>query len=157
MGAQATDEAMPPSPFADGTGFCSVCLYRTRLWVPADDERPAVWLCEEEDTDRPRKKVAPAEPSVDVTAAQIARAFDRGPMLGYWERPEDDPAPTLRQIQADAERAAVQERQRTLAEARALPEQLARALAAHRAVAAARAGDQWVPLGYAVRGRHERH
>jgi hypothetical protein len=157
MGAQATDEAMPPSPFADGTGFCSVCLYRTQLWVPADDERPAVWLCEEEDTDRLRKGFAPAEPPVDVTAAELARAFSRRSMLGYWERPEDDPAPTPREIRADAERAAVQERQRRQAEARALPEQLARALAAHRAVAAARAGDQWVPLGYEVRGRHERH
>lgn len=55
MRAQATDGAMPPSPFTDGTGFCSVCLYRTPLWVAAEGAEPAAWLCEDHDEDRPRR------------------------------------------------------------------------------------------------------
>ena len=53
---------MPVSPFADGTGFCSVCLYRTRLWVPADDEHPAT---------RQRRHVAQSAQAGDVDEAQM--------------------------------------------------------------------------------------
>lgn len=164
MGAQATtDEGMPPSPFADGTGFCSGCLDRTRFWVAADAERPAAWLCCGDPAHRPRLQAARPpgyRPAVDVTWAAGHAGFDRDTLRGYWERPEDDPAPTLEQLRMALERAAEEEFERRRAqselEPRELREQLARRLGAQRAVEAAKAGGRWVPLGYVVRGRHER-
>lgn len=165
MGAQVADEAMPLSPFADGTGFCSVCLYRTRYWVPAAADRPAAWLCEEEDSDLPRRGAAAPPsahrpPAVEVAWAAAHAGFDRDTLRAYWERPEDDPAPTVEQLRLALERAAQEEFERRRANSEIEPgelrEQLARGLAAQRAADSAKAGDRWVPLGYVVRGRHER-
>ena len=165
MGAQVADEAMPLSPFADGTGFCSVCLYRTRLWVPADADRPAAWLCDEEDSDRPllRAVAPPAHRPLACRRGVGSRPCRLRPQHDArrtGSAPRDDPAPTVEQLRLAQERAAATELERRRAESeteqRALREQLARELGAQRAVEAAKAGDRWVPLGYVVRGRHER-
>jgi len=77
----------PPSPFSDGSGFCSICLYRTRLWVPAEGPSPAAWLCEDHDDHRPRRgdgslgrvplpDVRPRPPYVPGLATESAAAAD---------------------------------------------------------------------------------
>jgi hypothetical protein len=134
-------------------GLCSWCGWRDCALV--EDGPPELWACDAHWPDGgPRPSLAPApSPAGPAAASAAPPSLDRGAARMYWERAEDDPAPTVAELQASRAAAAAEHRERAAGAARAEAEQATRELAAHRAVEAARAGGRWLPLGFLHRER----